>query len=85
MAKTVTIYTTTYCPHCTRAKDLLTRKSIAFKEIDVTDNAALRDQLEAKTGWQTVPMIFIEDEFIGGADDLDALEQAGTLDGKVKG
>lgn len=85
MAKTVTIYTTTYCPHCTRAKNLLKRRNIVFEEIDVTENAALRDDLAAKTGWQTVPVIFIGDEFIGGADDLDALEQAGTLDGKIKG
>ena len=81
--KTVTVYTTTYCPHCTRAKNLLKSKNISFQEVDLIDNAAKRAELEAKTGWMTVPMIFIGDEFIGGADDLYALESSGRLDPKL--
>lgn len=84
MPKSVTVYTTQYCPHCTRAKNLLKRKNIAFKEVDVTDDAATREKIEKQTGWMTVPMIFIGDEFIGGADALQELENSGKLDGKVK-
>ena len=84
MPKTVTVYTTQYCPHCTRAKNLLKRKNIIFKEVDVTDDTAAREKIEKQTGWMTVPMIFIGDEFIGGADALQELENAGKLDGKVK-
>ena len=80
----VTLYTTDHCPHCTRAKNLLKRKNIPFKEINLTDNAALRDELEEKTGWMTVPMIFIGETFIGGADDLYALEASGELDKKLE-
>lgn len=81
---TVTVYTTTYCPYCTRAKNLLTSKKVVFKEVNVTEDQKLRAELEKKTGWQTVPMIFIGEEFIGGADELYALEAAGQLDAKLR-
>ena len=83
MPKPVTIYTTDYCPYCTRAKALFQRKSVPFKEINVTHDEKMREELEAKTGWMTVPMVFIGEEFIGGADELYALENAGKLDQKL--
>ena len=85
MPKPVTVYTTDYCPYCSRAKNLLTQKGIAFKEVNVSDDQALRDDLEEKTGSMTVPMIFIGEEFIGGSDELHALDASGELDRKLKG
>jgi len=82
--KDVIVYTTNYCPYCTRAKNLLKKKGIVFQEIDLTDNDAKREELTEKTGCMTVPMIFIGGEFIGGSDDLHALDAAGELDKKVK-
>ena len=79
MAKSVTIYTTRFCPHCLRAKNLLKRKGIAFKEIDVTDDAAKRQEAEERYGLMTVPIIVIGDRLIGGADELYALERSGEL------
>ena len=79
MPKPVTVYTTDSCPHCTRAKHLLKQKGIAFKEVNITNDSETRDKLEQKTGWMTLPMIFIGEEFIGGADDLYALEESGKL------
>ena len=84
MLKRVTIYTTTYCPHCARAKHLLQEKKILFEEVDLTNDRRKREELEKKTGWMSVPMIFIGEEFIGGADDLYALEESGKLDSKLK-
>lgn len=83
MAKKVIIYTANYCPHCTRAKNLLKQKGVAFRETDVTEDDEKRNDLIKKTGWQTVPAIFIGDEFIGGADELYALEESGQLDAKL--
>lgn len=80
MPKTVTIYTTRNCPHCLRAKDLLKKKKISFQEIDLTEDARRRDEAEARYGWMSVPMIVIGDKFIGGADELYALERKGGLD-----
>lgn len=84
MPKSVTIYTTDNCPYCTRAKSLLKQKGIPFQETNVTDNPRLRDELEEKTGWMTVPMIFIDGGFIGGCDELYALDGSGELDKKLR-
>ena len=75
--KPVTIYTTAWCPYCHRAKALLAAKGAPFEEIDVTMDARLRADMEAKAGRHTVPQIWIGETHVGGCDDLHALEQAG--------
>jgi glutaredoxin 3 len=78
----VEIYTTTYCPFCTRAKSLLKSKNIAFVEIDLTEDDALRAKMiELSGGRRSVPEIFINGKIIGGFDELKALNDAGKLDG----
>jgi glutaredoxin 3 len=77
----VEIYTTAYCPYCAWAKDLLVKKRVTFKEIDVGGNSALRAEMSARAnGGTTVPQIFIGTTHVGGCDDLYALEDAGKLD-----
>lgn len=77
----VEVYSTQYCPFCVRAKALLTNKGVAFNEIDVTSNPALREKMvELAGGRRTVPEIFINGKIIGGYDELRALEMAGELD-----
>ncbi|MBI1818205.1 MAG: glutaredoxin 3 [Deltaproteobacteria bacterium] len=76
----VRVYTTASCPFCVRAKQLLTRKGVAFDEIDVGDDDALREQITRETGWRTVPQIFVGDRFIGGFEELKALDADGQLD-----
>lgn len=79
MAK-VTIYTTPICPYCQMAKQLLSRKGVAFEEIDVMRNPALRAEMQTRSGRHTVPQIWIGDRHVGGCDDLYALDQEGGLD-----
>jgi glutaredoxin 3 len=77
----VTIYTTSYCPYCSSAVDLLRQKKVAFEQIDVTGDAAARKALTAKAhGSATVPQIWIGERHIGGCDDLYALDHEGVLD-----
>jgi glutaredoxin 3 len=77
----VTIYTTWLCPYCHGAKSLLSKKGVAFEEIDAPRGSTARDDAIAKSGGrQTVPQIFIGDTAIGGYDELKALDQAGKLD-----
>jgi glutaredoxin 3 len=75
----VTVYTTPYCSFCHRAKMLLRGKSVAFEEIDVSDYDERR-ALEERTQWPTVPQIFIGEKFVGGFDQLEALDESGELD-----
>ena len=77
----VEIYTTPFCPYCLAAKELLGKKGVTFKEIDVSGNRELRSQMtERANGGYTVPQIFIGATHVGGCDDLYALEDAGKLD-----
>ncbi len=74
----VEIYTTMTCGSCIRAKRLLAAKGIDVTEIDVSfDRTAMIERADGRT---TVPQIFIDDQGIGGFDDLAALERDGALD-----
>lgn len=76
----VKIYTTEICPYCVRAKQLLDRKNISYQEIRVDIEPALRDEMIRLSGRRTVPQIFINEQSVGGCDDLYVLERAGELD-----
>ena len=76
----VKMYTTGFCPYCTRAKQVLQSKGVAqIEEIRIdTDPEARRHMIDI-TGRRTVPQIFIGDTHVGGCDDLIALDGQGGL------
>ena len=78
--KTVEIYTTQTCPYCIAAKGLLKKKGVAYKEIDVGADPALRQAMTDRAGRRSVPQIFIGGIHVGGCDDLHALDHTGKLD-----
>ncbi len=78
--KTVTVYTTLFCPYCTAAKSLLTKKGVPFEEIDATGNPDLRQDIMERSGQHTVPQIFIGEQSVGGFSELNELEMCGELD-----
>lgn len=74
----IVVYTANYCPYCQAAKRLLKSKGVAFREVDVTDNDELREQLVKMSGGsQTVPQVFVGGKCIGGYDDLAAFYAGG--------
>jgi glutaredoxin 3 len=80
----VELYTTMYCPYCTRARALLQQKKVAFVDIDIAEQPGRRDEMIRRAGGRTsVPQIFIDGEHIGGCDELVALDRAGKLDAKL--
>ncbi|WP_151718889.1 glutaredoxin 3 [Gemmobacter serpentinus] len=84
--KTVEIYTTPTCPYCLAAKRLLTKKGVAFTEIDVSRDPDLRLAMTDRAGGRrTVPQIFIGGQHVGGSDDLHALDAEGGLDPLLEG
>lgn len=83
MAK-VEIYTTNYCPYCVRAKMLLTGKKVDFTEIEVKSDEDRQALVQKANGMRTVPQIFINDEHIGGFDDLNKLNTEKKLDDLLK-
>lgn len=81
--KPVLIYTSAWCGYSMRAKELLESKNVAYEEVVCDGKPELRAELTEKTGSSSVPQIWIGDEYIGGCDDLFALERAGELDAKL--
>jgi glutaredoxin 3 len=83
MAK-VEIYTKVMCPYCVRAKSLLDQKGVEYEEIiAATDPQRKQEMMQRSGGRATYPQIFINDEHVGGCDDLLSLERRGKLDGKL--
>ena len=75
----VTVYSTTWCPYCDRAKKLLTTRGYDYTNINLDDDPGFRAQMVEMTGRSTVPQIFIGETPIGGFDDLRALDASGKL------
>jgi glutaredoxin 3 len=77
----VVVYSKSWCPYCQAAKALLTKKGVAFEEIDVDGKPDLQQAMSLKAhGRRSVPQIFIGETHVGGCDDLHDLEAAGGLD-----
>ena len=81
----VTVYVSDWCPYCERAKGLLSGKNVVFSEINVEDDAKLREEMIARSNRRTVPQIFIGDKHVGGCDDLFELDRSGELDRLIQG
>ena len=76
----VEIYTWQYCPFCIRAKGLLDSKQIQYQEYKIDDNQEARQEMSKRAnGRNTVPQIFINDQGIGGCDELYELAQSNQL------
>jgi len=79
------MYSTDWCPYCSRARQLLEAKGVAYEEIDVDIVPGAREQMMGRSGGRdTVPQIFIGEHHVGGSDELAALEAAGRLDPLLK-
>ena len=81
----IVIYLTGWCPYCQRARELLSAKGLAFREVNVDDDPKLREDMMERSGRRTVPQVFIGEKHIGGCDDLFALDGSGELDRLIKG
>ncbi|WP_124080042.1 glutaredoxin 3 [Pigmentiphaga humi] len=76
----VSMYSTGYCPYCTRAEMLLKQRGVEqIEKLRIDAEPQLRAEMMARTGRRTVPQIYIGDTHVGGFDDLAALDRAGGL------
>jgi len=80
----VEIYTWQTCPYCIRAKLLLWWKGVNFTEYKIDEDDVARNQMaERANGRRTVPQIFINNQHIGGCDDLYQLDGEGKLEPRL--
>ena len=76
----ITMYATAVCPYCIRAERLLRAKGVTdIDKIRVDLDTTRRVEMMERTGRRTVPQIFIGDTYVGGCDELYALEHEGRL------
>jgi len=75
----IKIYSTSWWGPCLAAKQLLDDKGLSYEEINIEEEGISRDELTKLTGGYTVPQIVINDEVIGGFDQLLKLNQEGKL------
>ncbi|MGA0588150.1 glutaredoxin 3 [Dyella sp. KRB-257] len=76
----IEVYSTAVCPYCVSAKNLLKSRGLEWTEVRIDVNPAQRDAMLARSGGRrTVPQIFINDQHVGGFDDLVAADRSGRL------
>jgi glutaredoxin 3 len=80
----VIVYTKDGCPYCRLAKELLTNRKVAFEEVRVDLDEEKFAEMLRLSNRRTVPQIFINDQSIGGYDDLAALAKSGKLESLLK-
>jgi glutaredoxin 3 len=79
--KSIKMYTSAYCPYCSNAEKLLSKKGITqIEKIRVDEDSTVVKEMIEKTGRRTVPQIYIGDYHVGGFDDLRSLDLEGKLD-----
>lgn len=80
------MYSTGICPYCVMAERLLKAKGVEnIDKIRIDIDPQQRAEMMEKTGRRTVPQIYIGDTYVGGFDDLSALDRAGKLDPLLQG
>jgi glutaredoxin 3 len=81
MTPKIEIYTWSTCPFCVRAKALLDRKGVEYTEYNLDGDESGREKMAQRAnGRRSVPQIFINDQHIGGCDDIHALDRSGKLE-----
>jgi len=86
MSAKVLMYSTAVCPYCVRAEQLLARKGVTdIDKVRVDLEPQRREEMMERTGRRTVPQIYIGGTYVGGYDDLAALDRAGGLDPLLAG
>lgn len=75
----IVMYSKENCPYCVAARNLLKQLQLPFNEIKFDEGSPELLALKEKTGWPTVPIIFIGSQLIGGFTDMKKLHSAGQL------
>jgi glutaredoxin 3 len=76
----IEVYSTAVCPYCVAAKNFLKAKGLSWEEVRVDTDPVQRDTMLARSGGRrTVPQIFVNNQHVGGYDDLVAADRSGKL------
>ncbi len=76
----IVMYTAAFCGYCAGAKSLLKKKGVDYLEIRIDQETGKREEMEQRAGRDSVPQIFIGDQYVGGFDELVELDMDDELD-----
>jgi monothiol glutaredoxin len=67
------------CGFSMQVAQILNNLGVAFKDINVLEDAGVRDGIKAYSNWPTIPQLYVKGEFVGGCDIVREMFQAGEL------
>ena len=79
VASRVVLFSTVSCTYCEHAKNLLSKRGVAFEEVDLSEHPDLQAQLTEVTGLESYPQIVVDGEPLGGLNELRAAEKSGVM------
>ncbi len=80
MPSRVVLFSTESCTLCVHARSLLSKRGVAFEDVDLTDHPELQAELASVTGLESFPQIVVDGEPLGGLNELRAAEKDGLLE-----
>ena len=79
MPRHVVLFSTDSCTYCVHAKSLLSKRGVAFEEVNLGEHPELQSQLTELTGLTSFPQILVDGETLGGLNELRSADKNGTL------
>lgn len=79
MASRVVLFSTDSCTYCEHARSLLSKRGVAFEEVDLSEHPDLQAELTEVTGLESYPQIVVDGEPLGGLNELRAAEKSGVM------
>lgn len=79
MASRVVLFSTDSCTYCEHARSLLSKRGVAFEEVDLSEHPELQAELTEVTGLESYPQIVVNGEPLGGLNELRAAEKSGVM------
>jgi monothiol glutaredoxin len=67
------------CGFSGRVVQILNYLGVDFNSANVLEDQELREGIKAYTNWPTIPQLYVKGEFVGGADIVTEMFQAGEL------
>jgi monothiol glutaredoxin len=67
------------CGFSARTVQCLNESGAEFAAMDILPDPRIRQELSARSGWPTIPQLFIDGELVGGCDIVSELHESGEL------
>jgi monothiol glutaredoxin len=67
------------CGFSSQVAQILGHMGVKYKDVNVLEDAGIRDGIKTFTNWPTIPQLYVKGEFVGGCDIIREMFQQGEL------